>query len=286
MTSALKQLSQSFCHNGTVTKYSHVSKTLGCEMKFNVFMPQAATSGSKVPGLYFLSGLTCNEDNFITKAGAIPHAAKHNIALVCPDTSPRGVNIEGEDDSWDFGSGAGFYVDAVEPKWSKHYRMYSYVTEELPSLVNESLPIDGQRISIFGHSMGGHGALICALKNPGKYKSVSAFSPIANPINCPWGKKAFSGYLGENQEAWNEYDASELVKKYNGPALNILIDQGSEDQFYKDQQLLTENFDSACKLKRVENVDIRIQPNYDHSYWFIHTFIEDHLNHHAKFLCA
>ncbi|KAK9709773.1 hypothetical protein K7432_008800 [Basidiobolus ranarum] len=182
--------------------------------------------------------------------------------------------------------GAGFYVDAVEPKWSKHYRMYSYVTEELPSLVNESLPIDGQRISIFGHSMGGHGALICALKNPGKYKSVSAFSPIANPINCPWGKKAFSGYLGENQEAWNEYDASELVKKYNGPALNILIDQGSEDQFYKDQQLLTENFDSACKLKRVENVDIRIQPNYDHSYWFIHTFIEDHLNHHAKFLCA
>jgi len=265
-----------------VQRFTHNSTALNCEMTFSVYLPPAA-SERKVSVLYFLSGLTCNDQNFITKAGAQRAAAAHNVALICPDTSPRGIQIEGQDKDWDFGLGAGFYVNATESKWSHHYRMYSYITEELPRLVNEHLPVDGSKAGVFGHSMGGHGALIVALKNPGLFKSVSAFAPISNPINCPWGKKAFSGYLGADTESWKEYDATELVRKYSGPKLEILVDQGSEDNFYKDKQLLPEHFLAACEGTQV-TPKFRLLEGYDHSYNFIATVIDDHIAHHAALL--
>jgi len=278
----LKQLSSAKCCGGLVQRFQHNSDALSCEMKFSVFLPPQAQEGQKVPVVYFLSGLTCTDENFITKAGAQRAAAKHGLALICPDTSPRGVEIEGADASWDFGFGAGFYVNATEPKWAKHFRMYDYVTKELPQLVNANFPVDGSRVSVFGHSMGGHGALICALKNPGLYKSVSAFAPICHPVDCPWGLKAFSGYLGENKDAWKEYDATHLVQSYSGPALDILIDQGSDDKFLKEQ-LKPEDFEAAAKGTS-HKVQVRMQEGYDHSYYFISTFIEDHLAHHAAHL--
>ena len=200
-----------------------------------------------------------------------------------PDTSPRGAGIEGEDESYDFGSGAGFYCDATEAKWKENYNMYSYVTEELPELIKTEFPeLCDVRQGIFGHSMGGHGALICALKNPGKYRSVSAFSPICNPIECPWGQKAFSGYLGEdNTDWWKRYDATELVSSYEGPPLHVLVDQGAADNFYIEKQLLPENFEKACSSNDDVRVTLRIQPEYDHSYYFIASFVDDHLDHHA-----
>ncbi|KAJ1557750.1 hypothetical protein HK096_005572 [Nowakowskiella sp. JEL0078] len=249
-------------------------------MKFSVFLPPAAST-KKVPVLFFLSGLTCNEDNFITKAGALKKASECNIAIICPDTSPRGLNIENEFDSWDFGLAAGFYVDATTEKWSG-YKMYSYITEELIQVVQDSdLAVDLNHKSVFGHSMGGHGALTIALKNPGMFKSVSAFSPIANPINSPWGIKAFSGYLGDDKKKWAKYDATELVIEYNGPKLDILIDQGSEDQFLKTQ-LLPEMFVSSAKSTNKIELQYRLQEGYDHSYWFIQTFIDDHIEFHAS----
>eukprot|EP00005_Dracoamoeba_jomungandri_P004632 CAMPEP_0174259010 /NCGR_PEP_ID=MMETSP0439-20130205/7895_1 /TAXON_ID=0 /ORGANISM="Stereomyxa ramosa, Strain Chinc5" /LENGTH=282 /DNA_ID=CAMNT_0015342723 /DNA_START=47 /DNA_END=895 /DNA_ORIENTATION=+ len=281
MKSALKQVSTVKCFGGQVKQFSHVSETLKCEMVFSVFLPPQAEQ-SQVGALYWLSGLTCTDQNFITKAGAQRAAAKHGLLLVCPDTSPRGVEIEGQDDSWDFGSGAGFYVNATQEKWREHYNMYDYVTKELPTIVNENFSVDPQRISIFGHSMGGHGALTLALKNPGVYKSCSAFAPISNPINCPWGQKAFGGYLGENVEDWKEYDATELVSKYSGPTLPILIDQGTEDGFYKQQQLLPENFQAAVTDKTP--LTLRMQEGYDHSYYFISTFVADHIDFHASHL--
>ncbi|KAI8913177.1 S-formylglutathione hydrolase [Entophlyctis helioformis] len=280
----LTVLSKAKSFGGTVFKYSHPSALLGCEMKLSVFVP-ANSSGAKLPAVYFLSGLTCNEDNFITKAGAIRTASRLGLVLICPDTSPRGLNIEGDSASWDFGVGAGFYVDATEPKWSK-YQMYSYITAELPEIVAQNLPVDPSRTSIFGHSMGGHGALICALKNPGQFKSASAFAPISNPINCAWGKKAFTGYLGEAQESWKAYDATELARGYRGAALSVLIDQGGEDSFLKDGQLLPDNLVSAASHNALLSVDYRLQPGYDHSYWFISTFVDDHLEFHAKHLSA
>ncbi|KAI9225216.1 MAG: Alpha/Beta hydrolase protein [Piptocephalis tieghemiana] len=271
------------CFGGYYRKYTHESKTLDCTMRFSVYLPPQGRGSEDLPAVYFLSGLTCTEDNFISKAGALRCASRLGMIIVCPDTSPRGVDIPGQDDSYDFGSGAGFYVDATQEPWSKHYRMYSYVTKELPEIVNAILPVDPERVSIFGHSMGGHGALICALKNPGKYKSVSAFAPICNPSKCPWGIKAFSGYLSkEDQQAWKAYDATELVGSYNGPELDILIDQGTEDNFYKDGQLLPGNFRDASAGK-VE-VTLRTQEGYDHSYWFIQSFVEEHLEHHARYL--
>ncbi len=200
-----------------------------------------------------------------------------------PDTSPRGCNVEGEDDSWDFGTGAGFYVSATEEKWKENYNMYGYVTRELPSLVEANFPVLMDRVGIFGHSMGGHGALICALKNPRKYRSVSAFAPICNPINCPWGEKAFSGYLGPNKEAWKDWDACELVKVYKGPPLNsyILIDQGKDDSFLSQKQLLPDHFMDASREVGVQVV-LRMQEGYDHSYYFISSFIGDHIKHHAS----
>ncbi|KAK3868642.1 hypothetical protein Pcinc_025984 [Petrolisthes cinctipes] len=263
--------------------FSHQSKELGCKMKFGVYVPPQSDSGP-VPVVYWLSGLTCTEQNFITKAGSQSHAAKHGFLVVAPDTSPRGCNIEGEDDSYDFGSGAGFYIDATEEKWKTNYRMYSYVTKELPAVIAANFKVQADNNAIMGHSMGGHGALICALKNPGMYKSVSAFAPICNPTCCPWGIKGFTGYLGEgNKNVWKEYDACELLKKYNGPPLEILVDQGKGDNFLADGQLLPDNLVGACAKAGVPVV-MRMQEDYDHSYYFISTFMGDHFDHHAKFL--
>lgn len=278
-----KLLSSVKCFGGFQKVFEHCSETLKCTMKFAVYLPSKAESG-KVPVLYWLSGLTCTEQNFITKAGAQRYAEEYGLALVAPDTSPRGCNIEGEEDSWDFGSGAGFYVNATQENWKTNYNMYSYVTDELPTLINNNFPVLSDRQSIFGHSMGGHGALVCALKNPGRYVSVSAFAPICNPINCPWGQKAFSGYLGDDRESWKKWDACELVAHYKGPLSSyILIDQGKDDSFYHQKQLLPENFVEACREVGVQVV-LRLQEGYDHSYNFISSFVGDHIQHHAKAL--
>ncbi|XP_069496003.1 S-formylglutathione hydrolase isoform X1 [Ambystoma mexicanum] len=280
----LKQISSNKCCEGLQKVIEHESTELKCKMKFGIYLPPKAES-SRCPVFYWLSGLTCTEQNFITKGGYQQAAAEHGIIVVAPDTSPRGCNIDGEDESWDFGTGAGFYVNATEEPWKANYRMYSYVTEELPRLINANFPTDPERISISGHSMGGHGALICALKNPGKYKTVSAFAPICNPVQCPWGKKAFSGYLGPDQTKWEAYDATLLVKSYSGAPLDILIDQGNEDQFLAAGQLLPDNFIAACTEQKIPVV-FRLQQGYDHSYFFVLTFINDHVKHHAKYLNA
>lgn len=262
---------------------SHDSLELGCKMNFAIYLPPQSES-EKLPVLYWLSGLTCNETNFVQKAGAQKYAAEEGVIIVCPDTSPRGLNIPGDSDAWDFGVGAGFYINATEEAWKKNYRMYSYVTSELMNVVNANFPTLEGKQSIFGHSMGGHGALICALKNPGLYKSVSAFSPISNPIECPWGVKAFTGYLGPKESGnWEQWDATELVKSYNGSPLELFIDQGTEDQFYKNKQLLPENLITACKNANMPAV-LKIRDGYDHSYFYITTFIEEHIKYHSQHL--
>ena len=266
---------------GKLSFYSHPSSSCNAEMRFAIYQPPQAES-QKLPILYFLSGLTCTEENFMVKAGAQKYAAEHGLVLVAPDTSPRNTRIESEDDSYDFGTGAGFYVDATEKPWSSYYKMYSYVVEELPELIAANFPVQEDNQSIFGHSMGGHGALICAMRNPQKYKSVSAFAPILAPMQSAWGKKCLSGYLGENQENWREYDATELVKKF-GFHSQILIDQGSADEFLQQQQLLPDIFEKACK-KVNQPLNLRYQEGYDHGYYFISTFIEDHISFHAKAL--
>ena len=277
----ITSVSSNKCFKGFQKVYKHESKILKCEMKFGIFLPPQAEDQA-VPVLYWLSGLTCTEQNFVTKAGAQRYAAEYGIAIVAPDTSPRGCNIEGEDESYDFGSGAGFYVDATEPKWKENYNMYTYVTVELPAVIMANFNVDKDKASISGHSMGGHGALICALKNPGLYRSVSAFSPICNPSVCPWGIKAFTGYLGADKETWKQYDATELVKTYRGPPLNILIDQGKSDNFL-EEQLYPKNFVDACRSNNVPVV-LRMQEGYDHSYFFISTFIGEHIENHARAL--
>jgi len=278
----LKLISETKCFGGTVARYSHQSFVTNTEMKFAIYLPPQAAK-QRVEVLWFLSGLTCTDENFSSKSGAQRYAAEHGIALVAPDTSPRGANIEGENDSWDFGVGAGFYLDATEEKWRKHYNMYSYVTVELYDLISNHFNVIGDKQSITGHSMGGHGALICALKNPGKYKSVSAFAPISNPIEAPWGKKAFSGYLGPSTKDWEQYDATHLVSSYKGPDLHILIDQGTTDNFYVQKQLLPEHFQAAAEKAGVK-AQVRFQDGYDHSYYFIATFIGEHIAHHVKAL--
>lgn len=234
--------------------------------------------------LWWLSGLTCTEENFTFKAGAQRLAAEHGLVLVAPDTSPRGVDIPGEDDAYDFGSGAGFYLDATRAPWAKNYRMYSYVTQELPELVFKHFPVRPDAQGIFGHSMGGHGALVIALGNPGVYRSVSAFAPIVAPSQVPWGTKAFAGYLGDDREAWKRYDATELVK--SGARINgtILIDQGTKDQFL-EAQLRPELFAEACRAAG-QPLELRMRQGYDHSYYFIATFVGEHVAHHAKALNA
>ncbi|XP_055678602.1 S-formylglutathione hydrolase [Lutzomyia longipalpis] len=278
---ALKLVSSNRIFGGDQRVYSHESKELGCEMKFSVFLPPQASEGGKLPVLFWLSGLTCTEANFVQKAGGQKYAAELGLIIVCPDTSPRNVNIPGEDDSWDFGSGAGFYVDATQEPWKKHYRMFSYVTKELLDLVEANFPVNSEKKGIFGHSMGGHGALVCSLKNPGLFRSVSTFAAISNPINCPWGVKAFSGYFGENREEWKNWDATELVKTYNGPPLEVFLDQGDADQFLKENQLLPNNLAEACRAANFPFI-LRMRDGYDHSYFYIATFIEEHLRYHAE----
>jgi S-formylglutathione hydrolase len=278
----MKTISEHRSFGGVQGYYAHASKEIGLEMRFAVYRPPQAAKG-KLPVLYYLAGLTCTEDTFVIKAGAQRVAAELGLILVSPDTSPRAAGIPGDAESWDFGVGAGFYVDATREPWSKHYRMYSYVTGELPALIAEKFPADPSRQGIFGHSMGGHGALVCALRNPGRYRSLSAFAPIAAPMRCPWGRKAFKGYLGDDQEAWREYDASELVR---GAAFaqTILIDQGLADKFLVDQ-LYPEVFEAACR-EAGQRLTLRRQEGYDHGYFFISTFMEDHLRHHAAQLNA
>lgn len=277
---------------GKLLKLAHNASTVGCEMAFNLYLPPQATTNKqhKVPLLIWLSGLTCTGDNCSEKGFFQHGASEKGIAVLYPDTSPRGLKIQGEDDAYDFGSGAGFYVDATADPWSKNYKMYSYITQELPKVVfAEFEQIDSSRVSISGHSMGGHGAMSLFLKNPGMYKSVSAFAPIANPLKCPWGEKAFKGYFGEDD--WEtkgaEYDSTELVKKWKGKDLDILIDVGTGDNFYKQGQLLPENFASAAKEAGLESgLTIRMQPDYDHSYFTMASFADDHVQHAAKHLFA
>ncbi len=252
-------------------------------MKFGVFTPPQAAHGN-VPVLYYLAGLTCNEETFMIKAGAQRVAAELGLMLVTPDTSPRGVTLPGDSDSWDFGVAAGFYLDAVEQPWARHYRMYSYLTSELPTLIAEHFPADTQRQGIFGHSMGGHGALTIGLKNPNQYQSISAFAPIAAPMHCPWGVKAFTGYLGKDQSRWQSYDATCLVTQLK-PANTrtpILIDQGLGDQFLS-AQLHPHLFETACAQVGYP-LTLRRHVGYDHGYYFISSFVEDHLRHHAALL--
>ncbi|OJJ44902.1 hypothetical protein ASPZODRAFT_134318 [Penicilliopsis zonata CBS 506.65] len=273
---------------GKLLKLSHQATTTRCEMAFNLYLPPQTFQdpAAKIPVLIYLSGLTCTADNCSEKGFFQHGASKRGIAVLYPDTSPRGLDIQGENDSWDFGTGAGFYVDATESPYKEGYNMYSYVTEELPQTVFAAFPqLDATRVSITGHSMGGHGALTLFLKNPGKYKSVSAFAPISNPINCPWGQKAFNGYLGSESEKWKAYDATELVKKWKGD-LNLLIDVGTGDNFYKQGQLLPENFEAAAREAGVAGVQVRYQPDYDHSYFTMATFADDHVDHAARYLFA
>jgi S-formylglutathione hydrolase len=281
MTPAPTLINQSRSFGGTTGFYRHASRTCNGEMRFSIYQPPQAQSG-RVPIVYWLSGLTCTEENFMAKAGAQQFAARFGVLLVAPDTSPRQTGIAGETDAWDFGAGAGFYVDATVFPWNAHYQMYSYVTEELPELIAAHFPGDRDRQGIMGHSMGGHGALVCALRHPDRYRSVSAFAPIAAPMRCPWGQKAFTGYLGMDAEQWRQYDASELVQQssWNQP---ILIDQGTADSFLTQGQLLPNVFELACKAAG-KDLLLRYQDGYDHSYYFIASFIEDHLRHHATAL--
>ncbi len=250
-------------------------------MHFSVYLPPAADQG-KVPVLYWLSGLTCTDENFVNKAGAQRYAAEHGVAIVAPDTSPRGEGVPDDPDgAWDFGLGAGFYVNALREPWAAHYRMYDYIDRELPALVNKELPVDGDRVGIFGHSMGGHGALTIALKNPQRYRSVSAFAPICSPMNCPWGEKALGNYLGDNRELWRDYDACELLGRAQ-QHLPMLVDQGDADDFLAEQlkpQLLDEAATAAHSP-----LTLHMRPGYDHSYFFIASFIGEHIAFHAQFL--
>jgi len=260
--------------------YRHTSQVLGCDMNVAVYLPpQAATQ--PLPVLYWLSGLTCNEQNFITKAGAQRYAAEHGVILVVPDTSPRGDDVA-DAEGYDLGKGAGFYLNATEQPWAAHYRMYDYVVEELPALIDAQFQTTGAR-SISGHSMGGHGALVIALKNPGRYKSVSAFSPIVAPTRVPWGQKAFTAYLGEDRARWAAWDASELVTSAT-ERLPLLVDQGGGDEFL-DTQLQPQWLQAACTAAG-HPLTLRLQPGYDHSYYFISSFIGEHIAHHAKALYA
>lgn len=264
---------------GWQCRYKHRSEVLNCDMIFAIYLPPQAEKGP-VPVLWWLSGLTCNDENFVTKAGAQRLAARLGMAIVCPDTSPRGTDLPGEHESYDFGSGAGFYVNATEAPWASHYRMYDYVVSELPALVREHFPVN-DREAISGHSMGGHGALICALKNPGRYDSVSAFAPIVNPADCAWGIKAFTGYLGEDRSGWLAWDTCALVAegKSRQP---LFVDQGLADNFL-DSQLHPERLEKVC-AEHDHPLQLRRHEDYDHSYFFIASLIDDHLRYHARHL--
>ena len=274
----MQRIEHRACFGGWQDVYEHASSTLACTMRFAIYLPPQAAHGP-VPVLYWLSGLTCNEQNFITKAGAQRYAAEHGVAIVCPDTSPRGDDVA-DADGYDLGKGAGFYVNATQAPWSAHYRMHDYVVDELPALVEANFPVTTSR-AISGHSMGGHGALVLALRNPGRYRSVSAFSPIVAPSKVPWGEKAFTAYLGEDRAKWSAWDACELVKQASDK-LPLLVDQGGEDEFLDGQlrpQLL-----QAAAVAAGHPLQLRMRPGYDHSYYFIASFIGEHIAHHAAAL--
>lgn len=275
----LENISANRSFGGWHKQYTHRSTALNCEMRFAIYLPPQAATGTKVPVLYWLSGLTCTDENFMQKAGAQRIAAELGIAIVAPDTSPRGESVADDPEgSYDFGLGAGFYINATREPWNRHYQMYDYVVNELPGLIENNFQVSQQR-AISGHSMGGHGALMIALRNPERFTSVSAFSPITNPVNCPWGKKAFAGYLGNDQESWKQYDSSELMKQSTNP-LPALVDQGAKDDFLTEQ-LKPEMLQAAAKQSGYP-LELRMQEGYDHSYYFIASFIEDHLRFHAS----
>lgn len=280
--SGWEKVSEAACFSGQQCVFQHRSETVGTDMRTSVFLPPQAEHGPR-PVLWFLSGLTCTEENVTVKAGFQRRAAERGLIVVAPDTSPRGANIDGEDEAWDFGTGAGFYVDATREPWSKHYRMYSYITDELQTLVTKELPVRADAQGITGHSMGGHGALVLALRNPDRYRSVSAFAPIVHPSAVPWGKKAFGGYLGDDQKAWRAYDAVALVEdgKFCEP---ILIDQGGADDFKQDQ-LRPELLEKACR-DAGQPLKLNVREGYDHSYFFVSSFIAQHIDHHADALGA
>ncbi|WP_315858722.1 S-formylglutathione hydrolase [Cyanobium sp. CH-040] len=287
--SALEPFEEHRCFGGLQRRYRVRSEALDGDTVFAVFLPPRALEGQRVPALYWLSGLTCTDENFMQKAGAQRLAAELALALVAPDTSPRGEAVPGDPEGgWDFGHGAGFYVDATEPPWNRHYRMHTYVTAELPALLEAELPLDPARRGISGHSMGGHGALVCAMRHPGRYRSVSAFAPICQPGGCPWGRKAFSHLLGADPLAWRAWDASHLLAGGQGPvgpdgaALPVLVDQGTADAFLENQ--LRPQALAAAAEASGHPLHLRYREGYDHSYFFVASFIDDHLRHHARAL--
>lgn len=274
----MKKISSVKCFGGQQERWSHWSEANQCEMTFGIFLPDSA---EPLPCLYWLSGLTCTDENFAQKSGAQRYAAELGLVLIMPDTSPRGEAVADDaEGAWDFGLGAGFYLNATQAPWSQHYNMYDYVVSELPDLINNHFNVAPQA-SISGHSMGGHGALTCALKNPDLYNSVSAFSPIVNPMQCPWGQKAFTNYLGSDRAAWEEYDACQLISR-GGLELPLLVDQGADDNFLAEQ-LLTENLVKVLEGSIAPN-EVRMQAAYDHSYFFVSSFIGEHLKFHHKYL--
>jgi S-formylglutathione hydrolase len=273
----MERLEHRACFGGWQDVYRHRSETLGCDMSVAVYLPPQAESGVKLPVLYWLSGLTCTEQNFITKAGAQRYAAEHGLILVVPDTSPRGDDVP-DAEGYDLGKGAGFYVNATQQPWAPHYRMYDYVVDELPALVQAHFPASDAR-AISGHSMGGHGALVIALRNPGRYRSVSAFSPIVAPSQVPWGEKAFAAYLGQDRDAWRQYDATALVAGAE-ERLPLLVEQGGADEFL-DNQLRPQLLQEACAAVG-HPLQLQLRSGYDHSYYFIASFIGEHIAHHAR----
>lgn len=276
----MEKVGESESFEGEQLRYRHDSEVLQCSMHFSIFLPPEAAT-HRVPVLYWLSGLTCTDENFVIKAGAQKFAAEHGIAIVCPDTSPRGEDVADDPDGdWDFGLGAGFYVNATELPYAQHYQMYDYVVNELPALVLANFQVDGDAVSIAGHSMGGHGALTIAFRNP-HYRSVSAFAPIASPMNCPWGQKALRNYLGEDQSNWEIYDPTALIAEIDHQ-IPMLIDQGDNDEFLIEQ-LKPELLLTAAKAANYP-VDFRFHSGYDHSYFFIASFIEEHIRFHARYL--
>ena len=277
----MERVEQHASFGGRQEVWKHASAVLGCEMKFGIYLPETALRGEPCPVLYWLSGLTCTEQNFITKANAQEHAARHGMIVVAPDTSPRGEGVA-NDPAYDLGQGAGFYVNATQAPWAAHYRMQDYVAEELPSLVEGHFATTSAR-AVFGHSMGGHGALVTALRHPGRYRSVSAFSPIVAPSQVPWGQKALAAYLGDDRAAWKEWDAVELVQ-HAQERLPLLVDQGGADEFLQPQ-LRPELLRAACAAAG-HALTLRVHPGYDHSYYFIASFLGDHFAHHAAALRA
>lgn len=275
----LTQVSEYKTFGGVQKQYRHWSQSCQCEMRFSVYLPPQSNEG-RVPALYWLSGLTCTDENFVIKAGAQRYAAELGMILIVPDTSPRGEGVPNSAiGEWDFGQGAGFYVDATQEPWRKHFQMYSYISNELPGLVETLFPVDPKRCGISGHSMGGHGALVIGLRNSWRFRSISAFSPIASPLNCPWGHKAMHGYLGEDKTTWLPYDSCELLKSHR-PAGALLVDIGDADSFIADQ-LKPELLKAACAQQNIE-LTLRLQPGYDHSYFFVSSFIGEHLHFHAQ----